>query len=246
VIVTVANRKGGVGKTTSSVFLAHALAGAVSGRCVVIDADPQNSSARWARRAADAGQPLAIPVLAQPTPRLTGMISVAPNVVIDTPPGEGDVVEAAIGVADLVVVPVSSSSLDLSVVRATLDAAARNGKPAAVLLTRTRRTRSVASAEEELRSAGARVLLTRIPLREALAMAFGRPVRDLHGYDLAMAELMDALPPQPYSLDAVRERVAIARAERPAEVRVQFGPTAIDQELMQRLRSSLARLAAPR
>ena len=94
-IVTVANLKGGVGKTTASVFLAHALAEATGAPCTLIDADPHASAWQWARRAAQAGQPMSVPVLAQPTPTLALPVSGAPNVVIDTPPAEPEIVAAA-------------------------------------------------------------------------------------------------------------------------------------------------------
>jgi cellulose biosynthesis protein BcsQ len=181
-------------------------------------------------------------VLAQPTPRL--VLPDTPNVVIDTPPADLDIITAAIDLADLVLVPTSASALDLSQVQLAVAAAARGGKQVAVLLTRTRRTRSVASAEQSLRSVGVHVLRTHIALREALAMAFGHPVRQLHGYDLAIAELLDELPEQPYSVAAVRERAATVQAPaRQAQAPsrpIGFG----DDELIARLKTSMARLTA--
>lgn len=264
-ILTVANQKGGVGKTTASVFLAHALAEATGAPCALLDADPQASAAQWASRADEAGKPLGVPVLARPTPRLAAVLPDSPNIVIDTPPADPEIVAAAIELADLVLVPTSASALDLSRVQVTVDAAARKGTPVVVLLTRTRRTRSVGSAEESLRSAGVRVLRTHIPLREALAMAFGQPVRELHGYDLALAEVLGALPDQPYSLEAVRARAArssaASRTPLPslpplgqragvggtvaAQDSRRFGPIGLnDDEIVQRLKTSMARLAA--
>ncbi|HKC28550.1 MAG TPA: ParA family protein [Jatrophihabitans sp.] len=263
-IVTVANRKGGVGKTTTSVFLAHALAEATGASCALIDADPQASAAQWAQRAADAGHLLSVPVLAQPTPKLAQTVPDTQHVVIDTPPADLDIIAAAIELADLVVVPTSASALDLSLVPVTVEAAARSGKPAAVLLTSTRRTRSIGAAEDSLRDAGVRVLRARIALREALAMAFGQPVRQLHGYELVAAELLGALPDQPYSVEAVRQRVASTqvghnKANSPrlhrAVLTQQFAaqvahrPRPIssgDDEIVQRLRASMARLANQR
>jgi hypothetical protein len=64
-------------------------------------------------------------------------------------------------------------------------------------------------------------------------MAFGQPVRSLHGYDLVAAELLGALPDQPYSVEAVRQRVAPVAS---------LGPN--DDELIARLKTSMARLAA--
>jgi chromosome partitioning protein len=240
-IIAVANRKGGVGKTTSAVYLAHALAAANRRPSAVIDADPQGSAVEWARRAADVHRPLGVPVFAQPTSRL--VLPEAPDVVIDTPPGDLGIVAAAIELAELVLVPTSPSTLDLSQVQVTVETATRAGKPVAAVLTRTRRTRSVAEAEQCLSELGVPVLNTRIPLRESLAQAFGRPVRDLHGYDLVCSELLGRLAEQPYSVAAVRERVAASSAAQTRSVRT-FGFE--DDELMRRLKSSMARLTAQR
>lgn len=259
-IVTVANRKGGVGKTTTSVFVAHALARATGTPCALVDADPQGSVTRWARVAAAAGTPLGVEVRQQLPARPR---SLAPTVVIDTPPDDSELVAAAVELADIVLVPTSASALDLSVVTSTLDLAARVGTPSAVLLNCTRRTRSVATAEQTLKDAGARLLQTHIPLREALAMAFGRPVRELHGFDLAVAEVLGALPEQPYSVEAVRRRSADRSrtgAHQPISLRphmstrrddrrapqLSLEPGAIglgDDEIIERLKVSVARLA---
>lgn len=237
-IVVVANTKGGVGKTTTSVFVAHALARATGAASLLIDADPQASAASWARVAAQAGTPLQVKVRAKPGIRLSALASCAQNVVVDTPPADRDIIAAAVGLADVVLVPTSPSPLDLATVPATAELAARAATPAWVLLTRTRRTRSVGDSETALREQGLSLLQTHIPLREALATAYGRPVRELHGYELATAELLGALPDQPFSVAAVRQRAlsAMHTDQRP--------PMGLgDPELLARLKTSLARLA---
>ncbi len=237
-IIVVANGKGGVGKTTTAVFLAHALVDATGDACTLIDADPQGSAARWARLAAGTGAGLQVTVRERPSTRLAALAGSTRNVVIDTPPGDAEILAAAIGVADLVVIPTSPSALDLSVTMQTLDTVIASGTRCTVLLTRTRRTKSVSGAEADLVEAGATVLRTHIPLREALAMAFGRPVRDLHGYDLAAAEILGQLPEQPFSVDAVQER-----ANRPAAQPVGARPRGFDDDaLIAQLRTSVARL----
>ena len=262
-LVTVANLKGGVGKTTTSVFLAHALAAATGERCAVIDADPQGSAAAWAKAVAGTGRPLAVPVLAQPTTRLERMVRGEPYLVIDTPPAYSDALEAAIRVADFVVIPTSPSAMDLSAIRATIDAARRVGRSAAVLLTRTRRVRSVGTAEQELRAEGVPVLGAQVPLREALAMAFGRRIGELHGYDLVAAEVL-ALAAAPARCGAgVAAAGGLPRAagvppiqRRPRPTRPVITipepprhpstpePAFDDDELVRRLQRSMARLAA--
>jgi chromosome partitioning protein len=239
VIVTVTNTKGGVGKTTTSVYVAHALARATSAPCLLIDADPQASATQWARDAAASGTPLQIQVRARPSGRLAALAEHAPHVVVDTPPGDRDVIAAAMAIADVVLVPTTPSPLDLAMVPSTVELANRAGKPACALLTRTRRTRSVAEGEATLRGLGVLLLRTHIPLRESLATAYGHAVRELHGYELATAELLGSLPEQPFSVTAVRERAETAPVR--AEQRWSIGLG--DQELMARLKTSLARLA---
>lgn len=250
-IVTVANLKGGVGKTTTSVFLAHALAAATGERCAVVDADPQGSATAWAKAVAGTGRAFAVPVLAQPTSRLERMVRSEPYLVIDTPPAYSDALEAAIRVADFVVIPTSPSAMDLSAIRATIEAARRVDRPAAVLLTRTRRVRSVGTAGEELRAEGVPVLGAQVPLREALAMAFGRPIRELHGYDLVAAEVLSlaAVRSLPPAVPAIPRRPRPSRPviAIPEPARNPSTPTTggfDDDELVRRLQRSMARLAA--
>ena len=49
--ITVANVKGGVGKTTTAMFLAAGLAR--HGRTLLVDADPKGSALRWSEQADD-------------------------------------------------------------------------------------------------------------------------------------------------------------------------------------------------
>src|SRR4051812_26535971 len=87
-ILAVTNLKGGSSKTTTTAFLAHALA--EQGRQgLVVDADPQASITRWAELAE-----WAIPVVGMATGRLhVDLSQIHPRlddtfdaVVIDTPP----------------------------------------------------------------------------------------------------------------------------------------------------------------
>lgn len=188
-IFTVSNVKGGVGKTTTAVYLAHALA-ALGGSVVLVDADPQGSAAEWAAVADEEGTPLRTPVLSLPTKNIAGRLPAATHTVIDTPPGDIAIVTAAIELSDLVLIPTAPSALDVSRVWATLDVTKAVDRPSAVLLSRTRRTKSVGRASEGIAADGARVLRTHIPLREALALAWGRPVGKLYGFDEVAAELL--------------------------------------------------------
>ena len=182
-ILALVGFKGGSGKTTSSMYLAHALG------ATVVDTDKQGSAVEWAEVASAAGTPLTVPVVSLPTARLVGRLPLAPHLVIDTPPGDPAIARAAIEVADVVIVPTAPTALDVSRVWSTLDVVNAAGKPAYVLLCKARRTRFINDVDQALTDDSANVLTTRIPLREALALAWGRPITELHHYDKAAAEI---------------------------------------------------------
>ena len=175
-ILVVANLKGGVGKTTSAVFLAEAAAER-NERVLLVDGDAQGSAKGWFERAAADGMKLRSEAIALSTPELGRRLASLggyDTIVIDTPPGNLDVIRAAISAATVVVVPCQPALLDLDRLSVTLDLAGQAGRPAAVLLTRTRfATRSLAGAQSVLDEAEAPLLSTVIPQREAIAATYG-------------------------------------------------------------------------
>lgn len=202
-ILTVANLKGGTGKTTSVAFLAHALA-ELGHRVLVIDADPQASITRWAELAE-----WAIPVRGMASGRLhvpdVGVDLEARGhdaVVIDTPPTDRDraIVESAIRAATHVVVPLAPTALEFERMGPVRDMIAdvshlgRHGAaPAtAVLLTRTV-LGTVANAvyRDALTTAGWQVLAPHVQFLQRFAQAFGAPVHRAtqSAYGDAVAEL---------------------------------------------------------
>ncbi len=177
-IVSLVHTKGGVGKTTTSVFLAAAAAAA--GRAVtLLDADPQGSASSWADRAAHRGTPLPFPVLAATADDLA-LATVDPGggwVVVDTPPGTAAVIDAAIDAADLVVIPSGAAPADIDRVWPTLDMTTH--RATAILLTAVDlRTALATGVPAHLRAEGAPVLGTIVKRRQAITEAFGtRPDR---------------------------------------------------------------------
>jgi chromosome partitioning protein len=107
VIVVTAALKGGVGKTTTSVYLA-AVAAANRRSVLLVDADPQASSAEWIENADD-DQLAKVDVVEAPTDRLLlrALERVARDdvAIVDTPPGNERLLAKAIERATVAIVP---------------------------------------------------------------------------------------------------------------------------------------------
>lgn len=159
-VVSLVNTKGGVGKTTTAIFLGCALAR--QGSVIVLDADPQGSAGMWADDADEAGDPLPFPVR-EANLRTLGRVDKETTdfVVVDTPPGNPALINAALDAADLVIIPTEAGQMDLA--RTRLTAASATGVRRAVLLTKTDHTRQSRRAADQLATDESLVVLdTRI------------------------------------------------------------------------------------
>jgi chromosome partitioning protein len=191
--IAVINLKGGTGKTVTAVHLATALA--ARGRTLLVDADPQGSALSWSEEAEE----LPFAVVGLPVrslhKRLSDLLPGLMHVVIDTPPGDHAIVRSAITAAEVIVVPIAPSIIDLDRLRPTLDLIAEVDAVSPlrvfVLLTRVRAaTRSGRLAREILEDSGVALLNAQIPLRESLSTSFGSIPSGDNPYQVVLDELV--------------------------------------------------------
>jgi chromosome partitioning protein len=123
VIVVVAALKGGVGKTTTSVYLA-ALAAASRRPTTLVDADAQASAADWLEAADEEGPLGAVDLTEAPTERLLAKALNAVDsddvAIVDTPPHDERLLSKALEFADVVVVPTRVGGVETTRVEAVL------------------------------------------------------------------------------------------------------------------------------
>jgi chromosome partitioning protein len=116
--LVITNLKGGVGKTTTAIYLAAVAAAKGHDPVLLIDADRQASSAEWLEE-----RPLdGVEVVEAPSERmlLRAMGRHDGIAIIDTPPGDERLVRAAINEADAVIIPTRAGGVEYPRVVVTL------------------------------------------------------------------------------------------------------------------------------
>lgn len=113
-ILAVLNQKGGTGKTTVAIHLGMAWT-RQGARVLLLDADPQGSALDWAEARADSVPPLPVLGLPKPTlhPEVPALAESYDHVVIDGPSQVEAIVKSAMMAADVVVIPVQPSGVDV-------------------------------------------------------------------------------------------------------------------------------------
>jgi chromosome partitioning protein len=117
--IVVSNVKGGVGKTTTTIYLAAAAVERGWEPVTLIDADRQGSSAEWLEESPVEGVDLVEAPSERTVTRALGALDGL--AVVDTPPGDERIVRAAIDQADAVIIPTRAGGVEYSRVAATLD-----------------------------------------------------------------------------------------------------------------------------
>ncbi len=179
VTLAVVNLKGGTGKTTTAIGLAECAVEAYNEPVRVLDLDPQGSASAWSQAAEAVGEPLradVLPLIERTAAKLRretlGACEGFPLVILDTPPGDPNVIDVAFDLADLAIICSGATALDVPRAIDALSAAEEMGCPTVVLLTQTRSgTLAVNEARSVLLDLGAAVLQVTVPLRQSIAVS---------------------------------------------------------------------------
>ena len=207
-VISFANPKGGAGKTTTALLLATELT-ARGARVVIIDADPEKWISQWASLP---GKPENIEIIGAVTEdsileQIDSAAHRAQFVIVDLEGTASLMVANAIGMSDLVLIPIQGSSMDARGGAKTIrlirnqQRMARRSIPHAVILTRTSAavtSRALRNVQEQLASGGIDVFLTTIVERAAF--------RDMFDYGGGLADL------DPASVSNVEKAQENARA----------------------------------
>jgi chromosome partitioning protein len=140
-VLTIAQQKGGAGKTTLVAQLAVAFAAA--GRHVaLVDIDPQASLATWhqtrVKAHGDGRHPLTLSAVAgwKAATEVSRLSRNHDLVIIDSPPHAETEAKTAVRLANLVLIPIQPSPMDVWATRPTIDLARGAGVPVLLVLNR--------------------------------------------------------------------------------------------------------------
>ncbi|SDZ17983.1 chromosome partitioning protein [Jannaschia faecimaris] len=182
-IITIAQQKGGSGKTTFTAHVACELA-ARGHRVALLDVDPQGSLGRWFMTRYERADGLKGDITFS-TSSAWGVTFECSKykddydfILIDTPPKIDSDLKPALRIADLVLVPVSASEVDLWATEGVLELAARENKRPLVVLNRartgTKLSTKILEALSGLEAGAAKtVLAQRVAYAESLGQGQG-------------------------------------------------------------------------
>jgi chromosome partitioning protein len=148
-VLTLAQQKGGSGKTTLVAQLAVALA-ARRMTVALVDIDPQGSLARWFQVRQDAGIESRIGMTSVTGWRAQAAVdklkSTHDFVLVDSAPHAEIEAKIAVRAADLILVPIQPSPLDLWATAPTLELARAEKRPALIVVNRVQSRMKLAEA----------------------------------------------------------------------------------------------------
>lgn len=176
-IITVAQQKGGAGKTTLAANLAVAFR-RLGKSVALLDTDPQGSLGRWFMTRRGQGiedmdfSTASAWGVSYEVDKLKGQVD---YVFLDTPPKMDSDLKPAIRESDLVIVPVSASQVDVWATEGVLDLAEREGAEVMVVLNRAKSgTRVAGEVDAALKDLGVKRAKTILGHRVAYAETLGQ------------------------------------------------------------------------
>jgi chromosome partitioning protein len=192
-VITVAQQKGGVGKSTLAVHLAVAFA-KQGYSTMLFDTDPQGTVSHWhaQRKQSDIG------LIATSGWRLTRDLAMAREandvIIIDTPPHAEMDIKVSTRAADMVIVPLQPSPADLWAVKETMNTVAGESTNAMVVLNRVvARANITRDTQEKLTMMEIPVAKTVLGNRVLFAAAMESGMTVLDGFKNPAMEEMDGL-----------------------------------------------------
>lgn len=199
IILAVGGIKGGIGKSTTAMFLA--LCWALLGlNVLVIDADPKSGSARkWARHARNRDDALPFTVKPHPSEDLEdrivdeGWAEGFDLIIIDTGGDNDRILRAAYAIADHMLLTASPSPADIDslpdTAKTTVGSMGERDIPVSLLITSVKSDAMARDAKEELRAVGLSVLKKTVGHRTAYQKAYGWCPESTGDYDAVRFEL---------------------------------------------------------
>lgn len=151
-VITIAQQKGGAGKTTMAAHLAVAWAASGRNKVAIVDIDPQGSLTQWynvrASRMGEESTGLTFAAISgwRVRSELDRLRHTHDIIVIDSPPHTDAEARTAIRAADLVVVPLQPSPMDVWATSATINVCKQERVPVKMVLNRVPATARITEA----------------------------------------------------------------------------------------------------
>lgn len=151
-VITIAQQKGGAGKTTMAAHLAVAWAASGRNKVAIVDIDPQGSLTQWydvrKERLGEDDANLTFACISgwRVRSELDRLKYTHDIIVIDSPPHTDAEARTAIRAADLVVVPLQPSPMDLWATSATINVCKQEKVPVKMVLNRVPPNASITEA----------------------------------------------------------------------------------------------------